>query len=61
MSLPFPDTFEPGPPGPLHEPAPDDREPRTRPKLLFWDRSRIVIFLMVFFGMSLPCVWRPRG
>ncbi|MCC6436435.1 MAG: AAA family ATPase [Acidimicrobiales bacterium] len=52
MSLPFPDTFEPGPPGPLHEPAPDDREPRTRPKLLFWDRSRIVIFLMVFFGMS---------
>ncbi len=31
----------------VHEPLPDDREPKTRRKLMFWDRIKILVLLTV--------------
>jgi len=52
VSLPVPDSFLAGPPGPLHEPVLDDREPLTRRPIMFWDRVRVLVLLAVIFGMS---------
>ncbi len=55
MTLPMPDVFPPQPTGPVHEPEPDDREPKTRRKLLFWDRSKVFVILAVilFFSVAI--------
>jgi ATP-dependent Zn protease len=34
----------------VHEPAPDDREPKRRRKLMFWDRVKVLFLLAVIFG-----------
>ena len=36
----------------VHTPPPDDREPKTRRHLDFWDRAKILVLLTVFFFMS---------
>lgn len=52
MSLPVHDLTSVGQMVPVHEPQKDDREPKTRWPLLFWDRVRILVLLAVIFGMS---------
>jgi cell division protease FtsH len=41
--------------GVVHEPIPDDREPKTRRKLLFFDRAKLLLLLVIYllFSMSL--------
>jgi ATP-dependent Zn protease len=51
MTLPMPD-FGRNPLGPVHEPVKDEREPKTRHPLMFWDRAKILIFLAVYLVFS---------
>ncbi len=53
MSLPIPDSFMAGPPGPLHEPVFDDHEPLTRRPILFWDRVRLLVVFAVLFALCI--------
>ncbi|MFN0027882.1 MAG: AAA family ATPase [Acidimicrobiales bacterium] len=52
MSLPVTDLTPISGTAPVHEPPADDRDPKTRWPLLFWDRARVLILLMVVFFMS---------
>lgn len=53
MTLPIPDHFPLQPVAPVHVPGPDEREPRTRRKLLFWDRTKLLVILAVVFGFGI--------
>ncbi len=36
-----------------HVPGPDDRTPKVRKKMMFFDRSKIILGLLVYFGFAL--------
>lgn len=48
----MPDSFVVGPVGPLHEPEEDNREPLTRPPIMFWDRAKLLVVVAAIFAMS---------
>ena len=52
MTSPLSEIVPPPFPVPVHEPQPDDREPRTRRRLLFWDRAKIFVILAVVLVFS---------
>jgi ATP-dependent Zn protease len=47
MSI-IPTEVQMGPDGPVHLPIPDDREPKTRPRMMMWDRVKVVVLLAGF-------------
>lgn len=53
MSLPLPDSFLAGPPGPVHEPVVADHEPLTRRPIMFWDRVRLLVAIAAVLALSI--------
>ncbi len=37
---------------PVHQPVPDDRDPRVRRKMFFFDRVKVLVLLAVFLGLT---------
>jgi ATP-dependent Zn protease len=52
MSLLPPPPPPPPPVQAVHKGVLDDREPRTRPKLMFWDRIKVLVILGAFVAMT---------
>ncbi len=52
MTQPFPVPTSPLAPRGVHIPAPSRDEPRTRPRMIFWDRIKVLVLLSLIIVMS---------